>query len=52
MFMSRVYLALTNPDADIDELLSYMDETWPCTKVITGSVKDRIEARRKDVVPQ
>ena len=50
MFMSRVYLALTNPDADIMELVSYMDDTWPCTKVIKGSISEKIEARRKDVV--
>ena len=50
MFMSRVYLALTNPDADIMELVSYMDDSWPCTKVIKGSISEKIEARRKDVV--
>lgn len=51
MFMSRVYLALTNPDADIMDLISYMDDEWPCTRVIKGSVSEKIEARRKDVVP-
>ena len=51
MFMSRVYLALTNPDVDIDELITYMDDEWPCTKVIKESVKEKIDARRKDVVP-
>ena len=51
MFMSRVYLALTNPDADINELISYMDDTWPCTSVIKKDIADRVEAARKDVVP-
>ncbi len=50
MFMSRVYLALTIPDADIMELISYMDDSWPCTRVIKGSISEKIEARRKDVV--
>ncbi len=50
MFMSRVYLALTNPEADILELIDYMDGDWPCTKVIKSTIKDRIEERRKDVV--
>lgn len=50
MFMSRVYLALVNPEADIDELLWYMDSSWPCTKVILGGVKAKIEERRKDVI--
>ena len=49
--MSRVYLALTNPGADILELIAYMDDTWPCTKVIKSTIKDKIEERRKDVVP-
>lgn len=50
MFMSRVYLALTNPDADIMKLTSYMDMKWPCTKVIRRSIKKKIEERRKDVI--
>ena len=50
MFMSRVYLALTNPDADILDLIAYMDDTWPCTKVIRSTIKDKIEERRKDIV--
>jgi len=50
MFMSRVYLALTNPDADIMKLISYMDMKWPCTKVIKRTVKAKIEERRKDVI--
>ena len=51
MFMSRVYLALTNPDADILDLVSYMDDSWPCTRVIKSTIRDKIEERRKDVVP-
>ncbi len=51
MFMCRVYLALTNPGADIMDMISYMDDEWPCTKVIKADIKDRIEARRGDVVP-
>lgn len=50
MFMSRVYLALTNDDADIMDLISYMDDTWPCTRVIKADIGDRIEARRGDVI--
>ena len=50
MFMSRVYLALTNPDADIMELIAYMDDEWPCTRVIKGSIGEKIEERRKDVI--
>jgi hypothetical protein len=45
MFMSRVYLAIVN-DADID--LSYMDDTWPCTSVIKGSVDQLIGNARKE----
>ena len=51
MFMSRVYLALTNPDADINELISYMDDTWPCTGVIKRDIAERVETARKKVVP-
>ncbi len=51
MFMSRVYLALTNPGVDIMELIEYMDDTWPCTAIIKGDIAQRIEERRKDVVP-
>lgn len=50
MFMSRVYLALTNPDADIDELISYMDDTWPCTGIIKDDIAEKIEAKRKNVI--
>lgn len=38
MLMSRVYLALTNPDVSIDSLISYMDDSWPCT----AEIKERI----------
>lgn len=51
MFMSRVYLALVNPDADILELISYMDDDWPCTRVIRADIAGRVEAARRDVVP-
>ena len=51
MFMSRVYLALTNPDADIMKMISYMDPKWPCTKVIRRSIRKKIEERRGDVIP-
>ena len=44
-------IALTNPDADIDDLITYMDDEWPCSRIIKESVKERIEERRKDVVP-
>lgn len=50
MFMSRVYLALTNPDADILKLISYMDSKWPCTRVIKRTIKEKIEERREDVI--
>jgi hypothetical protein len=51
MFMSRVYLALVNPDADIMKLISYMDAKWPCTRVIRRTIKKKIEERRGDVIP-
>lgn len=50
MFMSRVYLALVNPDIDIMELIEYMDDTWPCTKVIKSSIKQKIEHARSDIL--
>lgn len=46
MFMSRVYLALTNEDADILELIGYMDDSWPCTRIIRDTIADRVEAAR------
>jgi len=42
MFMSRVYIALTNDDADIMELTEYMDDSWPCTKVIRSTISEKI----------
>lgn len=50
MFMSRVYLALTNPDADIMRLISYMDAKWPCTRAIRRTIRERVDERRKDVI--
>ncbi|MCL2333549.1 MAG: YkgJ family cysteine cluster protein [Candidatus Methanoplasma sp.] len=47
MFMSRVYIALTDENADIIKLTEYMDETWPCTKVIRGTVSEKINEARK-----
>ncbi len=47
MFMSRVYLALTNPDADINELTAYMDDTWPCTREIRSTVAGKVEEGRR-----
>lgn len=46
MFMSRVYLAITNDDADIIDLISYMDETWPCTMVIKKTIPEKIDEAR------
>ncbi len=51
MFMSRVYLALTNPDADVEALISYMDDDWPCSRIIKRDIADRVTTARKDVVP-
>lgn len=52
MFMSRVYLALVNPDADIMSMISYMDDSWPCTREIRRDIAERVEAARPMVVPQ
>ena len=41
-----------NPDADIMSLISYMDDEWPCTRVIKADIASKIEAARKDVVAQ
>jgi Fe-S-cluster containining protein len=43
-FMSRVYLSIVN-GVDID--LSYMEDDWPCTPKIKGSVRALIEEARK-----
>ncbi len=50
MFMSRVYLALTNDDADIMELIGYMDDTWPCTGVIKKDIRQKVEEAKKDII--
>ncbi|MBE6527441.1 MAG: YkgJ family cysteine cluster protein [Thermoplasmata archaeon] len=47
MFMSRVYLALTNPEVDILGLLDYMDESWPCTRAIKETIRGKVEEGRK-----
>ena len=47
MFMSRVYLALTNPEVDILGLLDYMDDTWPCTRAIKETIRGKVEEGRK-----
>ena len=46
MFMSRVYLALSNPDVDIYDLIEYMDDDWPCTGIIKYDIRERIEEAR------
>lgn len=48
MFMSRVYLAITNPDADIMKLIEYMDDTWPCTGCIKSSIYEKVEKARAE----
>ncbi len=50
MFMSRVYLALTNPDADVEALTSYMDDDWPCSRIIKRDITDRVVSARKNVI--
>ena len=59
MFMSRVYIALTDDKADISELIGYMDDSWPCTKVIKADISEKVEEaksqiknRRSDPVPE
>lgn len=47
MFVSRVYLALTNPDTDILDMVGYMDEKWPCTKEIRSTIAEKVEEGRK-----
>jgi hypothetical protein len=46
-FMSRVYLAIVNKDADILEMIDYMDESWPCTMKIKGCISERVDEARK-----
>ena len=48
MFMSRVYIALTDDDADIVELIEYMDDSWPCTKVIWSTIAEKIQKARQE----
>ena len=47
MFMSRVYLAIVNPEVDIQSLIGYMDDTWPCTKIIKSRISGMVEEARK-----
>lgn len=47
MFMSRVYLAITNPEADILALIDYMDDSWPCTRAIRETIVSKVEGGRK-----
>ena len=46
MFMSRVYLSIINEGHDILPDLEYMDDTWPCTKIIKGRIPGLIEEAR------
>ena len=46
-FMSRVYLAIVNEDYDIMPDLAYMDDTWPCTRIIKDNVQEMIEKARE-----
>ncbi len=47
MFMSRVYLAIVNQEFDIMPSLEYMDDTWPCTRIIKSRISGLIEEARK-----
>ena len=47
MFMGRVYLAITHPDHDIMEDLEYMDDTWPCTRIIKSRIRGMVDAARQ-----
>ncbi|MDR1954763.1 MAG: YkgJ family cysteine cluster protein [Candidatus Methanoplasma sp.] len=46
MFMSRVYIALTDEKTDILELIRYMDDSWPCTKAIRSTITEKIREAR------
>lgn len=46
MFMSRVYLSIVNEGHDILPDLEYMDDTWPCTKIIKERIPRLIEEAR------
>ena len=45
--MSKVYLAIVNEDADISEMIDYMDESWPCTMKIKECISERVDEARK-----
>ncbi len=47
MFMSRVYLAIVNEGHDITNDLEYMDDTWPCTKIIKSEIPGLVDDARK-----
>ena len=46
MFMSRVYLAIINEDVDILSLIGYMDDTWPCTRIIRSRIPGMVESAK------
>ena len=46
MIMSRVYLSIVNEGHDILPDLEYMDDTWPCTKIIKERIPGLIEEAR------
>lgn len=48
MMVSRVYLALTNEEADIEEMIDYMDDSWPCTKIIKSTISERVRKGREE----
>jgi len=47
MFISRVYIALTDEDVDIMELIGYMDDDWPCTKTIRSSISKKVQEAKQ-----
>ena len=46
LFMSRVYLSIVDEGHDILPDLEYMDDTWPCTKIIKERIPGLIEEAR------
>ena len=48
MFMSRVYIALTNDEANIVELIGYMEDSWPCTKIIRSTIEEKIQKAKQE----
>lgn len=46
-FMSCVYLAIMNDDADVLELIDYMDDCWSCTKKIKGTISAKVVNARE-----